>query len=68
MKRRTFIFSYSGDWEGTRKFHSFVTLKRFINKIPDHDLKNTSVTEKKGEYLLVGKYFRLKKGGISIEF
>jgi hypothetical protein len=68
-RRRQFTVSYcNDDIEVVWKFYSFSTLKKFINKIPEHELKNTSVIEKKNGYLYVGKYYKMKSGNLSIEF
>ncbi len=68
MKKKHYQFVYSGSWEGYKRFYKFARLKKFLSKIPEHELKRTQVRMKKGDFIYIGSYFLLKKGGLSVKF
>ena len=66
MKKYRFI--YSSNWEGVKNFYKFSPLLRFLQKMPERELKHTQTHKIENGITFVGAYFIKKRGGLSVKF
>ena len=63
-----YLFTYSGEWEGFKKFQKLNRLLKFLQKIPDWELPKTATIKKEKDIYFVGQYYKRKNGNIAIRF
>ena len=66
MKKYRFI--YSNSWEGFKNFRKFSSLLRFLQTIPEDELKYTQTHKIKDGIVYVGAYLIKKRNGLSVKF
>jgi hypothetical protein len=65
---KKYRFSYSSEhFEGIKDFSNARDLRKFINRIPPNELKNSVVMKTKNEVRYVGQY-QIGKTGLLVKF
>lgn len=58
---KKYIFSYSGDKEFTKGFNLISEVRKFLKKVPEHELKKSIVVKNKKGIRYVGAYIKNKE-------